>query len=189
MRKSVQREDDGRGALLERRYWVEVEHPQMSIQDLMLDIQQNLPQYAPELLAGFEKSVGMSDALRRGDEYHIRILGPWNGEVRVVEVSDTSFELVTLEDHPEAGRIRFSISPHEHFEDAFHFEICSLARSRDGLVALSYDALGKRVQQTVWTTFCERVAQRSGGRKIGDVQVRTVSETDFQAEDDSGDAP
>lgn len=189
MRKPVQREDDGRGALLERRYWVEVQNPTMSAEDLMLDIQRNLPEYAPELLAGFEKTVGLPDALRRGDEYYIRILGPWNGEVRVVAVSDTSFELVTLEDHPEAGRIRFTITPHEHFEDAFHFEICSLARSRDGVVALSYDALGKRVQQTVWTTFCERVAQRSGGQKIGEVQVRTVSEADFEADGETGGTP
>ena len=45
--------------------------------------------------------------MRVGDEFTIRIPGPWDGPVRAVEVDATSFGFVTLEGHLEAGRIRF----------------------------------------------------------------------------------
>ena len=179
--KPVQKSAEGSGALLERRYWVDICNPTKTAEELMQDIQLNLHDYAPDLLADFEKTCGQPDMLRKGDEFHIRILGPWNGEVRVVEVQPLAFELVTLEDHPEAGRIRFSLTPHEQLPDALHFEIRSHARSRDGLVAFAYDTLGvgKRMQEVTWRTFCERVAERSGGEKFGDVQVRTITEDDY----------
>ncbi len=184
--KPVQRSRDGSGSLLQRRYWVDIQNPAMSAADLMAHIQLNLPEYSPSLLAGFEKSAGTPDALRPGDEFSIRILGPWNGVVRVVDVTPTAFEMVTLEDHPEAGRIRFSLTPHPDFAGTLHFEISSLARSRDGLVAFAYDTvgIGKKVQETTWTSFCENVAERSGGTKLGDVQTRTLREEDFADQPD-----
>lgn len=180
-RKDEQVQSDGSGKLIERRYWVEVQHSERSLQELMADIQLNIADYAPGLLANFEKSKGSPGTLRPGDEFAIKILGPWNGDVRVTDVSDTHFELRTLEGHPEAGDIRFFIEPHEHFPDAFHFEIRSLARSRDGLVAFGYDTVGvgKKMQEQTWVSFCERVAEQSGGEKIGDVQVRTLYEEDL----------
>ncbi|SEJ48316.1 protein of unknown function [Deinococcus reticulitermitis] len=181
MPKDEQVQSDGAGKLIERRYWVEVQGSQRSIQELMADIQLNIADYAPGLLADFEKSKGSTGTLRPGDEFAIKILGPWNGDVRVTDVSDTHFELRTLEGHPEAGDIRFFIEPLEHFPDAFHFEIRSLARSRDGLVSFAYDTVGvgKKMQEQTWVAFCERVAEQSGGEKIGDVQVRTLYEEDL----------
>ncbi|MCV4939648.1 DUF1990 domain-containing protein, partial [Escherichia coli] len=76
--------------------------------------------------------------MRVGDEYDIRILGPWNGSVRVDEVGPTSFTLVTLKGHPEAGKIRFSA---EAAERTLCFRIESWARSRDGLVQFAYSGL------------------------------------------------
>ena len=43
-----------------------------------------------------------------GDEYVVRMPGPWDGPVRVVERTPTSFRFVTLDGHLEAGQIRFS---------------------------------------------------------------------------------
>ena len=42
-----------------------------------------------------------------GDEYVVRMPGPWDGPVRVVEVTPTSFRLATLDGHLEAGQIEF----------------------------------------------------------------------------------
>ena len=43
-----------------------------------------------------------------GDEYVVRMPGPWDGPVRVVERTPTAFRFATLEGHLEAGQIRFA---------------------------------------------------------------------------------
>lgn len=179
--QSKQKASDGFGPLIERRYWTEFRNSGKSAREIMAYIQRNIEEFSPKTLASFEKEEGSDYTLRPGDEFHITILGPWNGDVRVLEVGDTYFRMETLEGHPEAGEITFSIEPVELFENALHFEIRSLARSRDGLVAVTYDKLGvgKKAQEMTWVEFCERVCQFAGGEAIGDVQVRTRYEEDL----------
>lgn len=184
MSKSEQPAHTGSGPLFERRYWVDVQNPRRTAAELFEHIKRNLPEFSPDLLADFEKAKGQAHELRVDDEFRIKILGPWNGDVRVDEIGNDYFVLVTLESHPEAGRIRFSLGPHPQLPDALRFEIHSWARSRDGLVAFTYDTLGmgKRVQQQTWETFCERVAEASGGLLLGPVHVETVRQSDTNTE-------
>ena len=166
----------GDGPALERRYYIDVERPHHTPTQLMAQVQADLPHFSPGLLADFEQTQGERGQLRAGDEFHIKILGPWNGSVRVTEVSPTFFEFVTLEGHPEAGRIRFEVHPLDGRADALRFEIHSLARSRDGLVAFAYDTIGggRLMQEATWVEFCQRVAQASGGQALGPVVIETV---------------
>ena len=167
----------GSGPWLERRYYVDVVRPHLTPAQLMAQVQTDLPQFSPELLADFKKERGAAHApLQVGDEFSIKILGPWNGSVRVTAVGPTFFELLTLEGHPEAGRIRFQVQPLDDRADALRFEIFSAARSRDGLVAFAYDTIGggKLMQKATWVEFCERVAQASGGQPLGPVTVETT---------------
>ena len=49
--------------------------------------------------------------MRVGDEFVVRMPGPWDGPVRVVERDpDARFRLVTLAGHLEAGQIEFRAS-------------------------------------------------------------------------------
>lgn len=175
MAKSEQPANTGSGPLLERRYCIDIVRPRYAAAELMQQIQCDVAHFSPDLLADFEKTAGENHHLAVGDEFSIKILGPWNGQVRVTDVTPTSFELATLDGHPEAGRIRFGLLPHPDRADALRFEIRSWARSRDGLVAFMYDKVGagKRVQEQTWRIFCERVAAASGGAAFGGVQVRT----------------
>ncbi|MCB2379251.1 DUF1990 domain-containing protein [Hymenobacter sp. BT635] len=184
MKKPEQPASTGSGPLFERRYYIDIDQPELSAEQLMEAIQCNVEHYSPDLLAQFEKVKGQDHRLRKDDEFSIKILGPWNGSVRVTEVTPDCFELITLENHPEAGRIRFSIGPAGKDNDALRFEIHSWARSRDGLVAFTYDTLGmgKRVQQQTWELFCEKVAQASGGHARGPVQVETTEHDEHSAE-------
>ncbi|MDO7886514.1 DUF1990 family protein [Hymenobacter cheonanensis] len=169
----------GSGPELERRYYIDLERPRLTPAQLMAAVQADVPGFSPGLLADFERTRGQEGSLREGDEFHIRIFGPWNGSVRVTAVGPTFFELLTLEGHPEAGRIRFEVHPLDGRADALRFEIHSLARSRDGLVAFAYDTLGggKLMQEATWVEFCERVAQTSGGQALGPVTVETTRRT------------
>ena len=165
----------GSGPLLERRYFIDIERPRKSPAQLMAEVQADVPRFSPEALADFKKKTGDDGLIKVGDEFHITILGPWNGSVRVTEVGATSFELITLEGHPEAGLIRFEAHYLDESPEVLRFEIRSSARSRDGLVAFAYDTLGggKLMQEATWTEFCRRVAAASGGRALADVTVET----------------
>ena len=166
----------GSGPLLERRYFIDVARPQRTPVQLMNEVRADLPRFSPELLADFERRDGQEGPLKVGDEFHITILGPWNGWVRATAVGPTFFELITLEGHPEAGRIHFEAHYLSDWPDMLRFEIRSSARSRDGLVAFAYDTLGggKLIQEATWTEFCRRVAQASGGQALADVVVETT---------------
>ncbi|OON69807.1 DUF1990 family protein [Hymenobacter sp. CRA2] len=176
MSQDVQSAEEGAGPFTERRYYIDVARPKEAAPALMHRIQCHIEEFSPNLLADFHKAKGEEHQLRIGDEFHIKILGPWNGSVRVTEVADQHFELCTLEGHPEAGTIRFSLRQLPNKADTLRFEIRSRARSRDGLVAFAYSTLGvgKQVQEQTWVTFCQRVAEASGGEILGPVQVETT---------------
>jgi hypothetical protein len=177
MKKPEQPATTGSGPLFERIYCVDIAEPHLSARQLFDHIKCNVELYSPDLLAEFEKTKGHPNGLSVDDEFSIKILGPWNGTVRVTEVGDDYFELVTLENHPEAGRIRFSVQElPAGGKGRLRFEIHSWARSRDGLVAFTYDTLGigKSVQQQTWEAFCTKVAEESGGRATGPVSVETI---------------
>lgn len=178
MSKPEQPASTGSGPFFERCYQVSFQHARQSAAELFRTITCEIEQFSPDLLADFEKTKGAGHCLAVGDEFKIRILGPWNGSVRVTEMGVDYFELATLENHPEAGRIRFSLRHHPLLPNTLQFEIHSWARSRDGLVAFTYDTLGigKKVQEQTWRTFCERVAEYCGGLPLGPVSVETVKQ-------------
>ncbi|GAB3871120.1 DUF1990 family protein [Hymenobacter segetis] len=172
---SEQPASTGSGPLLERRYFIDLARARKSPAQLMAEVQADVPRFSPDALANFTKKDGEDGRLKVGDEFSITILGPWDGCVRVTEVSATSFEFITLEGHPEAGCIRFETHYLDESPDVLRFEIRSSARSRDGLVAFAYDTLGggKLMQEATWTEFCRRVAAASGGHALADVVVET----------------
>jgi hypothetical protein len=150
----------GAGPKLERRYFVDIVRANLSAPQLMQVVQADLPRFSPGLLADFKQTKGAPGTLHVGDEFHIKILGPWNGSVRVTEAGRISFEVHQLDERPGALR----------------FEIHSLARSRDGLVAFAYDTIGggKLMQEATWVEFCTRVAEASGGQAQGPITVETT---------------
>jgi hypothetical protein len=107
-----------------------------------------------------------------GDEYVVRMPGPWDGPVRVVERTPSCFRFATLEGHLEAGQIVFSA---ERGEDRLLFRIESWARSGDRLSDLLYDRLrmSKEIQFHMWTSFLERVIEMSGGKRDGGLRIHT----------------
>jgi hypothetical protein len=106
-----------------------------------------------------------------GDELIVRMPGPWDGPVRVVDRSATSFRFVTLEGHLEAGQIEFRA----YDDDGLVFEIESWARSGDRLSSLLFNKLrmAKEVQLHMWTSVLERAVRLAQGRRDGSVTIET----------------
>ena len=101
-----------------------------------------------------------------GDEYVVRMPGPWDGPVRVVERTPASFRFATLVSHLEAGQIEFRAGRQR---DELVFSIESWASSGDRLSRLLYQQLrmAKEVQLHMWSSFLERAARLAGGRLAG----------------------
>jgi hypothetical protein len=166
-----QRIADGVGPLLHRCYTVWIVHSPMDPATLMETVAANLNRASPEM-AVFRKSRGARGPLQNGDEFLVRMPGPWNGPVRVVSWTLTSFRLATLDGHLEAGQIEFRAA---HDGDALRFEIESWARAGDRLSHLLYNRLrlAKEIQLNMWSHFCVRTATLAGGRPRSGVTIHT----------------
>jgi uncharacterized protein (UPF0548 family) len=180
---AVQHITDGTGALFHRRYSVDILNPMLSAEQLMDAIKSDLNNFTPKLMAYFEKTKGDPDRFAMGDEYFIHITGPWNGPVRTVDISPTSFSFLTLEGHLEAGQIHFQVIPHPTIDGALRFRILSWARSADRLVEFAYDfaEVVQNAQGNMWRDFCRQVVDASGGEQLGRLQVIT-QRTPFEGE-------
>ena len=105
-----------------------------------------------------------------GDDVMVRISGPYDAPVRVVDIADDAIRLQTRTGHIEAGQIRFAA---RQVGDVLRFEINSWSRSAGlDIHLLWWSGLAYELQTVMWTHVCRRAAVVSGGRG-GPVHVRT----------------
>lgn len=170
-REEIQGPEQGRGPLFHRRYRTEIRDAQLSAPELMAQIKRDLNAAAPTSFARFQKVFGDKGTLQVGDEFTVRMPGPWDGPVRVVAEDELSFRLVTLTGHLEAGQIEFRAVP----GDPLGFEIESWARSGDRFADLLYHRarMAKEVQLHMWISFLEGVARVAGGTIVGGIDIDT----------------
>jgi Domain of unknown function (DUF1990) len=168
----LQRLEDGSGPLFRRRYRVRIEDGRLGPEELMGEILRAPNRAAPVEVAVFRKTRGGEGPLQVGDEFVVRMPGPWDGPVTVVDRTSTSFRFATLTGHLEAGQIEFRTSAEG---EAVCFEIESWARSGDRLSGLLFDRvrLAKEMQLHMWSHFCERAAKLAGGRIRGGINIDT----------------
>jgi len=169
-REDLQRPEEGGGPLSHRRYAVRIAGAELSPEELVAQMRADLDAFAPSEFASFQRISG-DGPLAHGDEYLVRMPGPWDGPVCVVEARDTSFRLATLSGHLEAGQIVFEAAGDGELE----FSIESWARSADRLSNLLYTRarMAKEIQLHMWVSFLDRVIERSGGRRSGPIDIET----------------
>ncbi len=165
--------DDGRGPLFHRCYATVIRDTEMTPEALIDAIGEDVNRAAPTTFARFQKVSGERGRLAVGDEYVVRMPGPWDGPVRVVDRRPRSFRLATLSGHLEAGQIEFRAA--DEAEGRLRFEIESWARSSGGFSNLLYHKLrmAKEVQFHMWISFLERVIKLAGGTMTGGIHVTT----------------
>jgi uncharacterized protein DUF1990 len=169
-RHELQLPQHGVGPLYHRLYQVRIRDTGVSPEALVARLGADLNCASPTEFARFFKTSGATGALAVGDEFLVRMPGPWDGPVRVAEATPTSFRLVTLAGHLEAGQIEFRASERD---GKLQFAIESWARSGDRLSNLLYHHLrmAKEVQLHMWTSFLERIAALAGGRITGGIEI------------------
>jgi hypothetical protein len=168
----VQLPSDGSGPLFRRRYRVRIEGSRLSPEQLMAQMLREPNRAAPVEVAVFRKTKGGEGPLQVGDEFVVRMPGPWDGPVVVVDQTPTSFRFATLQGHLEAGQMEFRTGGDG---EAGRLGSESGARSGDRLSGLLFDRvkLAKEMQLHMWTHFCERAAKLAGGRIRGGIEIDT----------------
>jgi len=171
-RDEVQLAEAGTGPLFHRRYSARIRDTPWSPEQVMERLSRDPDCVAPRELASFQKVRGDEGEMRRNDEFVVRMPAPWDGPVRVVDVTPTSFRLVTLDGHLEAGQIEFRA---EREDGTVRFTIESWARNGDRVAEVLYDRLrmAKEVQLHIWTSLIERMAELAGGRLDGGIRIET----------------
>lgn len=168
----LQQPDDGAGPLLHRIYSGRIRDPQLAATALMAKVQEDPNVVAPSALARFIKTAGEKGRMRVGDEFVVRMPGPWDGPVRTIEVTPNAFRFATLSGHLEAGQIEWRADDGGGW---LEFQIESWARAGDRLSAILHDKLlmAKEVQLHMWSSVVERVARVSEGKLVGGVEIVT----------------
>jgi uncharacterized protein (UPF0548 family) len=168
----LQSAEDGVGPLIHRIYRTRIVGSGLGAAELMARMTTDLDQVAPSEFATFQRLGEPSDELAVGDEYVVRMPGPWDGPVRVIAVDSTSFRLATLPGHLEAGQIEFRVRADYR---SLWFEIESWARSGDRLSDLLYSHLriSKEVQLHMWSSVLRRVIGLTAGRMEGGIVIAT----------------
>lgn len=182
----LQEPADGTGTLFHRLYRTRIRDAALTAEELMTRLQADPNRVCPNEFAVFQKLRGRKNAMRFGDEFVVRMAAPWDGPVRVVDVTPTSFRVATLDGHLEAGQIEFRAT---RVNEMLGFEIESWARSADWLTDKLYDHLrmSKEVQLHMWTSVIERTARLARGKITGgiDIDTRCVVEPDTDRLGDS----
>jgi hypothetical protein len=168
----LQHIEDGVGPLVHRLYSLRMADATVPAEQVIGRFSGDPNCGAPAEVAVFEKIRGAEGEMRVGDEFLIRMPGPWDGPVRVIGTGPASLRLATLRGHLEAGQIEFRCRAED--EDLL-FEIESWARSGDRLSNLLYTRVGlaKEIQLNLWVETCLRLARDVGGRPRGGVRVET----------------
>src|SRR3954470_1878613 len=178
-REEVQSSGDGAGPYFHRVYRTRIRETGVTPEALVARIAPDLNQIAPGEFAHFQKVLGDQDDLRVGDEYVVRMPGPWDGPARVGERTPRAWRFATLDGHLEARQIRFEASRDELLE----FRIESWTRSGDRLSNLLYHHLrmSKEIQLHMWSSFVERAAGLAGGSLAGGIDIETRRLDDVHA--------
>lgn len=168
--------DAGHGPLLHRTFAVRAVAPRLGPSALIAVLAADVNQAMVPGVARFDPVEPTGAALAVGDELVVRMPGPWDGPVRVVDRTDgaerSSFRLATLAGHLEAGQIEFAA---RRCPDGLVFTVSTWARAGDLLADVMYNRLGvaREIQFQLWVHCCVAAARLSEGTVDDGVEVTT----------------
>jgi len=147
---------DGHGPLFHRRYSTRIRDAKLGPEELFATVAANLNRAAPTKFARFQRVFGDQGTMSLGDEYVVRMPGPWDGPVRVIALDERSFRFATLAVHLEAGQIEFRVGEGEPL--AFVIELLA------AIPSIIYGLWGFRILAPIMRAVVEPFLKNSLGK-------------------------
>jgi hypothetical protein len=159
----------GAGPLLQRDYWAVISNCGTAPKDLMRLVRKEFGRLAPESLVEFTRSANAKELLQEDEVLEVKIrMGP-TVRVRVADVCENSFTIVTQDGHPEAGRITFGFYRNDRGDVIFH--IRSRARSKSRLHYAGFLVAGDPMQTNTWVDLIDRLSHTVGDGVVGSINA------------------
>ena len=165
--------DPGEPPTVRRRYRVRVERPRLPAATVAAIVVADPNVVLPVEVIRFEPGGAEAGPLRAGQDRLIRMAGPWNGPVRIVETGEEGFRFAGLRGGAQRGEVAYRLRDDD---EAIEAEVAITQRSASRLYDLVYHRLGiaRRIERHTWSHVLERTAQLAGGRPPARVVVETV---------------
>lgn len=170
--------DDGVGPLTRKRFWIDIAGSGFEADRLVDHVRLNFARLAPSIIsAGAEP--GSPTVVEEGATLTLDL--PFRGhvQVRVVEVDEQRFTLMTLEGHPLAGAVR--IQSESLGADRVRLEVQAYDRAASLPDMVLMRTLGGVLQNRAWNQLLENVARDVGG-EAGEVQQSSETLAPSEAE-------
>ena len=167
--------DDGIGPLTRKRFWADIADSRFDADRLLDYVRLNFSAVAPAIMSA-SAEPGTSSLVEEGVTLTLDLPLRGHVQVRVAEVDERRFTLMTLEGHPLAGAVRIQT---EAADGAVRFEVQVYDRAASVPDLVIMRTLGDALQDRAWTQLIENVVKASGGR-AADVRrsAESLSETE-----------
>ncbi|HEX5831763.1 MAG TPA: NAD-dependent epimerase/dehydratase family protein [Gemmatimonadaceae bacterium] len=161
--------DEGVGALVRKRFWVDIEGSRLGAEALLGAVRRRFDELTPWTIdVGSEP--GTPRALEEGATLTMHVPLRGNVQVRVNELAPRRITLVTLQGHPLAGAGRLRTAARGA---RVRFEVQVVDRPASIADWLVMRPVGTHVQAATWRALLDRVLEVSGGRAPDGVQQDT----------------
>jgi NADH dehydrogenase len=110
--------------------------------------------------------------LERGQTVTMALPMRGNVQVRVAELGPTLLTLQTIEGHPLAGAVRFTLGPPPTpvHTGVLRFQVEVYDRAANVVDWLAMATVGDRMQSATWNELVERIVAESGGKAPNGVE-------------------
>jgi nucleoside-diphosphate-sugar epimerase len=167
--------NDGVGPLTRKRYWTDIIESRLDADRLLDYVRLNFASLAPAVMSPAAEP-GTPSIVEEGVTLTLDLPLRGHAQVRVVDVDERRFTLMTLDGHPLAGAVRIQT---EALPNLVRFEVQVYDRAGSIPDLLLMRSLGGPLQDRAWTQLVENVVRASGGR-ASDVRhsTETLSESE-----------
>jgi NADH dehydrogenase len=167
--------NDGVGPLTRKRFWADIVDGRFDAEHLLDYVRLNFATIAPAIMSA-SAEPGTPSIIEESVTLTLDLSLRGHAQVRVADVDERSFTLLTVEGHPLAGAVRMQTEP---VADGVRFEVQVYDRAASIPDLVIMRTLGDSIQDRAWIQLVENVVRASGGRASG---VHDTSESLSESE-------
>jgi len=168
--------DQGVGPLVRKRYWVDISGGGFDAVHLFDEARLDFAALAPTVMSPTAEPGGATH-IEEGATLTLDLPLRGHVQVRVAEVDEKRFTLLTLDGHPLAGAVR--VQTESLGNDTVRFEVQAYDRAGSIPDLVLMRTLGGTLQDRAWLELIQNVAHLAGGR-AGEIQhsAETLAESE-----------